>query len=355
LQSFEPFERESRPPPAATARLFRAPQWPWLKGAFGLVRTNVRWIGIVLGVAIVAVSIAVLVHLLRDIEVSEIVVALGQRDRKDLVLAAAFILLAYVTLTFYDLFALRTIGARHVPYRIAAMASFCSYAIGHNIGATTFSGGAIRYRIYSARALTLVDVAKICFVTGLTFWLGNLIVLGFGMAWVPQAASAIDRLPAVVNRGLGLAALAVVAAYVAWAWREPRSIGRDSWTLALPSGASTLVQLAIGVVDLSCCSLAMYMLMPDEPQVGFVTFAVVFVSATLLGFASHVPGSLGVFDAAMLVAFMHFDKEDMVAGLLLFRLLYFIVPFSLALTLMASREALTMLRGEASARRKPPA
>ena len=57
----------------------------------------------------------------------------------------------------------------------------------------------------------------------------------------------------------------------------------------------------------------------------------IFVSATLLGFASHSPGGLGVFDAAMLVALWQFDKEDLVAGLLLFRLLYYIVPFALAL------------------------
>ena len=52
----------------------------------------------------------------------------------------------------------------------------------------------------------------------------------------------------------------------------------------------------------------MYMLLPDEPHIGFVTLAVIFVSATLLGFASHSPGGLGVFDAAMLVALWQFDK-----------------------------------------------
>ena len=79
---------------------------------------------------------------------------------------------------------------------------------------------------------------------------------------------------------------------------------------ALPSGPSTLVQIVIGIFDLGCCALAMYMLLPTEPHIGFVTLVVVFVSATLLGFASHAPGGLGVFDAAMLVALWQFDKED---------------------------------------------
>ena len=82
----------------------------------------------------------------------------------------------------------------------------------------------------------------------------------------------------------------------------------------------------------------MYMLVPDEPNIGFVTLAVIFVSATLLGFASHAPGGLGVFDAAMLVALWQFDKEELLAGLLLFRLLYYLVPFVLALVILGVRE-----------------
>jgi glycosyltransferase 2 family protein len=100
----------------------------------------------------------------------------------------------------------------------------------------------------------------------------------------------------------------------------------------------TLVQIAIGIVDLACCAGAMYMLVPDEPNLGFVTVAVIFVAATLLGFASHAPGGLGVFDAAMMVALWQFDKEDLLAGLLLFRLLYYIVPFAISLVVLGLRE-----------------
>src|SRR5665811_1450002 len=106
----------------------------------------------------------------------------------------------------------------------------------------------------------------------------------------------------------------------------------------LPSGPSTLLQIGIGILDLGCCALAMYMLLPAEPNIGFVTLAVVFVSATLLGFASHAPGGLGVFDAAMLVALWQFDKEDVLAGLLLFRVLYYLAPFVIALIILGARE-----------------
>src|SRR5262249_16375580 len=78
--------------------------------------------------------------------------------------------------------------------------------------------------------------------------------------------------------------------------------GGEGWSGTLAWGPVTLLQIGIGIVDLGFCALAMYMLVPDEPNIGFVTLAVIFVSATLLGFASHAPGGIGVFDAAMLVA-----------------------------------------------------
>jgi hypothetical protein len=98
------------------------------------------------------------------------------------------------------------------------------------------------------------------------------------------------------------------------------------------------VQIGIGVADLGFCALAFYLLMPVYPDVDFVSVAVVFILATLLGFASHAPGSLGVFDAAMLVALPQFTREHLVATLLLYRMLYFVIPFMLAITILGMRE-----------------
>jgi uncharacterized membrane protein YbhN (UPF0104 family) len=147
--------------------------------------------------------------------------------------------------------------------------------------------------------------------------------------------------------------LIVLALYVGWVWRRPRVVGREAWSVKLPDGPLTLLQIGIGIVDLGFCALAMYMLVPDEPNIGFVTLAVIFVSATLLGFASHAPGGIGVFDAAMLVALWQFDKEDVLAGLLLFRLLYYIVPFAISLLILGGRELVLALRGASRPRFEP--
>jgi glycosyltransferase 2 family protein len=302
-------------------------------------------IGMLLSLAIIAVAVVVLVHMLRGIDVDEVIGAIRATKLRHIAAAAAFVTAGYFTLTFYDWFALRAIGRAEIPYRIAALSGFTSYSIGHNIGATVFTGGAVRYRIYSFYGLDAIEVAKICFVAGLTFWLGNVTVLGLGIAYDPYAAGLIDQLPNWINRLIGLGMLVVLGCYLGWVWSGPREIGKGGWKVNLPSGWSTFLQIGIGILDLSCCALAMYMLLPDEPNIGFVTIAVVFVSATMLGFASHAPGGLGVFDAAMLIALWQFDKEQLLAGLLLFRLLYYLAPFVVALAILGTREFIMDVRG----------
>jgi glycosyltransferase 2 family protein len=319
-----------------------------LRAVARFFQNKIGWnrVGVLLSLTIIAVAADVLYHNLRDLNVDEVIVAIKATENRDFAAAALFVAGGYFTLTFYDLFALRTIGRNEIPYRVAALAGFTSYSVGHNIGATVFTGGAVRYRIYSAYGLSAIEVAKICFIAGLTFWLGNATVLGLSVFAEPSAAGPIDHLPAWFNRIIALLILAVLASYIGWVWSAPREIGQGQWKVKLPSGPSTLVQIVIGLVDLGCCALAMYMLLPEEPNIGFITLLVVFVCATMLGFASHAPGGLGVFDAAMLVALWQFQKEDLVAGLLLFRLLYYLIPFVLALSILGVRELHYMRSGK---------
>jgi uncharacterized membrane protein YbhN (UPF0104 family) len=305
-------------------------------------KERIGWkrLGIAASLLIIALAITTLVRTLNGVDTGVILTALTDISPHHIALAALCVIGAFCTLTFYDFFALRTIGKKHVPYRIAAMSSFTSYTIGHNIGATVFTGGAIRFRIYSDYGLNAIDVAKICFLSGLTFWLGNLLVLGFGLVWHPSAAGAMDLLPPTINRLMALGCLAGIAAYFVWLGmgKDRRELGQNGWKVVLPSARLTLLQMLIGVVDLGFCSLAMYLLMPAEPHIDFISLAVVFILATLLGFASHAPGSLGVFDAAMLVALPEFGREQLLATLLVFRVLYFVIPFGIAISIMGARE-----------------
>ena len=226
-------------------------------------------LGVLVSVAVIATACYVLYHMLRGIDVDEVIEAIKQTEPSQVALAALFVAAGYFTLTFYDWFALRAIGRGDVPYRINALAAFTSYSIGHNVGASVFTGGAVRYRIYSAWGLHAIDVAKICFLAGLTFWLGNAAVLGLGIAYHPEAAAAIDQLPPWFNRVAAILIIMGLLSYVLWVWTHPRGVGRGPWTVVLPGGPLTLLQIAIVIIYLRFISLTMNVLVPDEPNLGF--------------------------------------------------------------------------------------
>ena len=221
-----------------------------------------------ISLSILAVALFTLYVLLHDVDVARVVAALKAQSIDKIAMASAFVVAGYVTLTFYDVFALRTIGRHKVPYSVAALASFTSVTIGHSLGAAVVTGGLIRLRIYSVWGLTMVDIAKIAFVTGMTFWLGNALLLGGAMAYAPEAATAVDHLPSWINRAFGLLGLLSIACYLIWLAPQPRAVGRSGWRIVLPNLRFTLLQIGIGALDLSLITLAMYVLLPSAPIVG---------------------------------------------------------------------------------------
>jgi glycosyltransferase 2 family protein len=297
-------------------------------------------ISIGLSIIILAVTAFALYRLLSGIDPYKVLLQLQTKSLHTLLSAAAFVSIAYLMTTFYDFFALRTIGRNEVPYRIAAFGGFAAYTIGHNVGAMVLTAGAVRFRIYSAWGLKLSDIAKVAFLTGLICWLGNACVLMAGMSVAPEAATAVNQLPSWLNRAIGLFVLTVIGGYMLWLLWGSRVVGFSKLRVPLPNAPVTLLQLGIVAVDLGAAAGAMYALLPLEPTINPIDLSVIFITAFLIGLLSHSPGSLGVIEAAMLVGLPQFDKEALLASLLLFRVLYSVFPFLLASIAVGLREIL---------------
>jgi len=314
-----------------------------------------NWISVAFSLLILAFALFALYVILRDVDLGKVVAAIKAQSGHKIAIAGVFVVAGYSTLTLYDVFALHTIGHDRIPYPVAALASFTSSTIGHNLGATVLTAGLVRLRIYGAWGLTVVDVAKIAVITGMTFWLGNAVMLGGAIAYAPNVASVVDHLPPWINRTAGLAGLLAVAGYLAWLAPRRRAVGRSGWRLALPSLRATLLQIGIGATDLCMVTLAMYTLLPASPAVEFLTVLITFLTASLLGTVSHAPGGLGVIEATMLLELPQFQKEELVAALLTFRVLYFMLPLFLAALSLGLRELNLLVRAPYSgrARRDP--
>src|SRR3977135_3595145 len=77
--------------------------------------------GIAASLLIIAFAITTLVRTLKGVDTGVILIALTEIPPGHIALAALCVIGAFCTLTFYDFFALRTIGKKHVPYRIDAL------------------------------------------------------------------------------------------------------------------------------------------------------------------------------------------------------------------------------------------
>lgn len=300
---------------------------------------------LVVAAAMLAVAGYVLFTKLRVIDWSKVWEAISQIGPTTLIVAGLFTAAAYTTLTVYDYFATRTIGRDDIPYPACAIGSFTSYSIAHNLGATVFTAAVVRYLVYSRYQITGPQVVKICFIAGLTFWLGNATVLGLGFVLEPEVVTPVVQRIGIDGNIVRVVGLAILAALLGWLIfvSVPRQFGSGAWVIKLPSARLTGLQMVIGVVDLAFCSAILYVLlmaMPNAPPAPFVAVAVIFCSAMLLGFATHAPGAAGAFEATLLVALppLGFTAEAVVAAFILFRLYYFIGPFILALLLVAIRE-----------------
>src|SRR6201986_2065592 len=230
-------------------------------------------ISIVIGTA----AIFGLMHALRNVDYDLVLDVIRATDFSTIALALVLVTASYGSITLYDRLALNTMGRKDVPYRLAALASFTSYPIAHGIGAVALISPVIRYRIYVCSGLGTLDVANICFLTGLTFWLGNLTAFGLSVLYEPAAISQIDYLPLTLNQWLAAALLVGVAAFVIWSWRSPRSFGAWRWPVRLPSGPMVLLQIVIGIFDLGAAALAMYVLIPAGADVGVFPVGGVFI------------------------------------------------------------------------------
>jgi len=304
------------------------------------VEAGIGWngIGMAMSVALMATAFVILCVMVRDVGIGRVIAAMMTTPPKAVLAACGFVCIGYCMLTLYDYFALRAVGRHDVPYATAGLAGFAAYGIGHGLGVTLLTGNAVRLRIYSRWGLGVVEVAKIAFITGLSFWLGNICALGVALTVAPDHAAAVTHLPVWANQALGLAAIGAIAGYIAWLLPMPRFVGAAAWRVVLPDARLTLVQIGIGILDLAAGSLATYVLLPAAPPTDYTAIAVAYVIAALLSFVSHAPGSLGVFEVAMLIMLSQYQKEELLASLLVLHVLYYVLPLAAALVMLGVRE-----------------
>jgi uncharacterized membrane protein YbhN (UPF0104 family) len=266
---------------------------------------------------------------------------------------ALLVVALYATLATYE-----SIVARHVDgpvsSRRAMLGALLGASLGHLIGWGAVSGGAIRYRLYSAVHMRPLDIGKMVLLAAMPYPMGLGLLLGLSLVLQAGAAAAVLHVPAELARSTGLTLLALHAGWVTLVLlrRRPLALGRV--LLALPPPELTAVQYLVGTVEVCCGASILYLLLPAEAAPPYLAFLGVYVLSILFGLASLLPAGIGAFDAMVATLMPGLARDELVAVLLVYRVLLELVPVCLALVTFIAYE-LWWARPAQRARRAPPA
>ena len=300
----------------------------------------IRRVPALLGVVLLFAAIYAAQKEFRSLRLIDIENAVADIKPRALGCALLVSVLSYGLLTIYDRLGTFYAGCR-VPYRRVAFASFCAYALAHNLGFAALSGGAVRFRLYSHWGLTPVQIAKVVAFCGLTFTLGALTLGSVVLFSEPQSIPWFGQhLPASALYAAASVMLVIVLGYLvvsALLARYPMlSHGVD-----LPGLRMAMGQIALATADVGMTATIVWVLLPHVPGLTWLVFLGVYIGSFTAGLAASVPGGLGVFDSAMLFGLAPFLPADrVVAGILVFRFFYYVIPLFLAGILFAGNEVL---------------
>ncbi len=312
-------------------------------GSKGRLTSWLKHLPPMLGVALLIGAIYVVQREFRHLKLQDIEHALSAIPASALVFSFTWTILSYFILTFYD--RLGTIYAGHkVSYGRVAFASFCAYALSHNLGFAAVSGAAIRYRLYAHWGLTPLQIGKTVAFCSLTFGLGGMVLGGAILFVEPRAIPFFgEHLPHIVMYGIGALMWAIVLSYVTLA-KVVGNIRLFGNHIELPGWRMAIVQVLLATVDVAVTATIFYALLPHAPGLTWLIFLGVYVASYTAGLAANLPGGIGVFDTAMLFGLEpYFSAPHIVGAILVFRLYYYIIPLFLAGSLFAGNEIL--LRG----------
>lgn len=300
--------------------------------------TLARWrseLAPVLNLLMFGVALWVLDRVLHEYAYRDIVAALHATPVSRVLLAALMSALGYLSLVGYDVVAFRFVGLT-VPLRRMLVPSFVSAVVGTTAPAAALAAGGIRYRLYQTLGLTAPGAVAVAGFNVVTYALGFATLGGVGLLLGPTAAASAGL--TVPGRLLAALLLMAVVAYLLLArlGRKPlRIAGR---TLPLPSFPIALAQLGVSLADWTFSSAPLYFLLIGLSPFPFLPFLTAFLVAQFAALFLPIPAGVGVFEAILLLLRPSgVPVPHILAALLLYRVVYFLLPLIAAGSLLAGR------------------
>lgn len=290
-----------------------------------------------IGLAVWLIAVAALIFLqLRDLEWPKVLEALRSFGPARIAAGAAFVVPACIVVALFDLIGRNATG-HGLPVRRVMLISFTGYFFSLNLGALV-GGLAFRYRLYMPYELSAVTIGQVIGLSVVTNWSGYILIAGAVLLWQPPELPPDWGVGAGLLRGTGALLLATAAAYlVGCGFRGGERIRWKGTAFELPTLGIAALQIGLSVLSWGSIGAVITALLPGETS-WFAVMPVLMISA-LAGIWSHVPGGLGVIEAVFLALLdTSAPDNEVLAAILVYRLLYYLAPFAVAIAAYAFLE-----------------
>lgn len=291
-----------------------------------------RWLrkllSALVALALLAGAAWVLWWRLQDLEWAEVVAAMERISSLGLVMAVVCTIGTYVALSGFDMLGVRVVRAG-VPMGRAALTGFIAQSLSHTVGFGTVTGPAIRWRLYRQYNVGPGQVGLIVVFVFWTFTLGALPLGVVALLTQAERISAIANVPEPVLWAAAVGLAGVLAAYL-WLSVRRQPITLRGRRMEVPGLRISLWQIGLGLVDILFAAAIFWWLMP-EGAMPFPRYMALYMLTIVAGVLTHIPGGIGVFEAMMLLFFPDQPAATVLGAVLVYRLLYNLIPLALAL------------------------
>jgi glycosyltransferase 2 family protein len=288
--------------------------WPWLKRLLTLTFfALVAWL---------------LVSQAQAIDWQQVLAALRNYPLTALTGAIGLMLASFTLYSCFDL-----IGRRYTGHTLATptvmLVTAISYAFNLNLGSWV-GGIAFRYRLYSRLGLRTGTITRVMSLSMLANWMGYILLAGAVFTFMPPTLPDTWDIGSGDLRWIGLVLLVIAAGYLGLCAFSPKRVffvrGHE---IDLPSFPLALLQLCMGAANWLVMSGIIFILL--QHRIEFPAIVSVLLLAAIAGVITHIPGNLGVLEAVFVALLSDLmPKPELLAGLVAYRVLYYLLPLAAA-------------------------
>ena len=284
-----------------------------------------KWSGPVIALAVLAVAGWALHRQLTGLDWAAVGESLRSLGWRQLVPATLLLAASFAAYGLLERLASSHVGKPLPPLRAFA-AALASQGISLSTGKGLLVAGLVRLRLFGRWGFTTGESLGVSVLVFLHGNIGLALLLGAACLW----SRAWEWAWWAGSLALGIAGAWLVACH------RGKPIEVFNRQVVPPTVREQLIGAAVGAAEKLACVLLAWFLMPADPGIPFTTFAALLLVSLVLARASQVPGGLGVLEATVLGFWPgEAPRATLVAGLLAFRVAYYLVPLVPGLLILA--------------------